>query len=86
VVLGGPLLPAPPPGRGKLQVLLDRFEQRVAAQCLAALRTKRAKFTRASAVPRQVLLAEILIQDFEQQPLGRGDTRVIDELGGAQAL
>src|ERR1700730_8810637 len=76
----------PAPHRGILGeiMLLDRVEQAMPAQRLAASRAKAAECVTTLASGDQMLGAKVRVEKLERRQLGRGDRGVIDKLAFSQ--
>ena len=67
-------------------MLLQRFEQRMQAQRLAAFGLERPKRPRAVAVLREMPLAKAPVHELERLELGRRHAGIVHEGGLAQRL
>jgi hypothetical protein len=81
-----PYGPAPDRAVLAVEMLLQRFEKRVAAQPLTMARLELAERPAARRLRAEVLRAEMAVRDFQQRQLERRDCRIVHELGGADRL
>ena len=78
----------PPPHGGvfRVELLLQRFEERMEAQRIAAARDIGLERIAARIAWREMMLPEMIVEKLEYRSLRFGDARVVDERNDAQRL